>query len=165
MLDRANRFPLIFGVLAAGMGVAAVLNGRIVSRVGTRGMIRASLTGYAAMTAVLLGLAVATGGTPGLWTFLPVMALLLASHAQLLPNLNTMAMEPMAAVAGTASSVLGAAQLTVGALLGAVLDRFFDGTILPLATGFALAAVLTVVAVNVGGHHLDRVRHQPAPGV
>jgi len=162
-LGRADIFPLVFGGLAAGMGVAAVLNGRIVHRVGTRGMVRGSLIAYVATTAALLGLAVATGGTPGLWVFLPVMALLLASHAQLLPNLNTLAMEPMAAVAGTASSVLGAAQLTLGAVLGGLLDQAFDGTILPLSIGFAAAATVAIGAVAAGGRHLDRERTAAAP--
>ena len=98
---------------------------------------------------MLLGISIATDGRPDVWVFLPVMAVLLASHAQLLPNLNTLAMAPMATVAGTASSVIGAAQLTLGAVLGGVLDRFFDGTILPLSIGFAIAATCTVVAVTV----------------
>lgn len=148
-LGRADQFPLIFGALAGAMGVAAVLNGRIVSRFGTASMVRGALAVYVVMTVVLLVVAVATDGQPSLWTFLPVMALLLASQAQLLPNLNTLAMAPMASVAGTASSVIGAAQLTLGALLGGVLDRFFDGTILPLSIGFVLASVLTVAAVTV----------------
>jgi MFS transporter, DHA1 family, multidrug resistance protein len=124
--------------------------------VGTRGMVRIALSAYVVMTAVLLGVAVVTDGRPGVWLFVGVMAVLLASHAQLLPNLNTLAMDPMAAIAGTASSVLGAAQLTLGAVLGGVLDRFFDGTILPLAVGFVLAAAATVVAVRAAG---------PAPAV
>jgi MFS transporter, DHA1 family, multidrug resistance protein len=156
VLDRAPQFPLIFGALAASMGAAALLNGRIVATVGTRGMVRIALSAYVVMTAVLLGVAVVTDGRPGVWLFVGVMGVLLASHAQLLPNLNTLAMDPMAAIAGTASSVLGAAQLTLGAVLGGVLDRFFDGTILPLAVGFVLAAAATVVAVRAAG---------PAPAV
>jgi MFS transporter, DHA1 family, multidrug resistance protein len=162
VLDRAPQFPLIFGVLAASMGAAALLNGRIVATVGTRGMVRAALSTYVVMTVVLLGVAVATDGRPGVWLFVGVMAVLLASHAQLLPNLNTLAMDPMAAIAGTASSVLGAAQLTLGAVLGGVLDRFFDGTILPLAIGFVLAAVATVVAVRAAGSPPVAVEAQPA---
>jgi len=154
-LDSEGQFPLIFGVLAGSMGLAAVLNGRIVSRFGTTSMVRGALSVYVVMSLVLLAAAIATDGLPGLLVFMPVMAVLLASHAQLLPNLNTLAMAPMAAVAGTASSVIGAAQLTLGALLGAVLDRFFDGTILPLAIGFVLASGLTVAAVTVAGRIRD----------
>lgn len=154
-LDREDQFPLIFGALAGAMGVAAVLNGRIVSRFGTASMVRGALSVYVVTTLVLLAVAIATDGRPGIWVFLPVMALLLASHAQLLPNLNTLAMAPMAAVAGTASSVIGAAQLTLGAVLGGVLDRFFDGTILPLAIGFVIASACTVVAVTVARRMTD----------
>src|SRR5690606_33271187 len=88
-LDSEAQFPLIFGALAGSMGLAAVLNGRIVSRFGTRSMVRGALSVYVAMTVVLLVVAVLTDGQPALWVFMPVMALLLASHAQLLPNLNT----------------------------------------------------------------------------
>ena len=157
-LDSESSFPLVFGALAGAMGVAAVLNGRIVSRFGTASMVRGALAVYVVTTVVLLALAVATDGQPSLAAFMPVMALLLASHAQLLPNLNTLAMAPMAAVAGTASSVIGAAQLTIGAVLGGVLDRFFDGTILPLSIGFVLASAATVAAVTVA----RRVPDEPA---
>jgi DHA1 family bicyclomycin/chloramphenicol resistance-like MFS transporter len=87
------------------------------------------------------------------------MAAMLAFHALLLPNLNTMAMAPMAAVAGTASSVIGAFQLVIGALLGGVLDRFFDGTITPLTIGFVLSGSATALAVWFAG----RSRTEPVP--
>lgn len=50
--------------------------------------------------------------------------------------MNSIAMGPMAAVAGTASSIMGAAQLGISAVLGSLLDRAFDGTVTPLSLGF-----------------------------
>jgi DHA1 family bicyclomycin/chloramphenicol resistance-like MFS transporter len=76
------------------------------------------------------------------------------SHALLVPNMNSIAMGPMAEVAGTASSIMGAAQLGVGALLAALLDRAFDGTVTPLSFGFLgyglLAAALVTWAERAG---------------
>lgn len=161
VLDKEDLFPLLFGAVAAGMGLASLANGRVVSRIGTHGMVRASLVAYVAMALVLLAVAVATDGEPGMWAFLAVVAPLLASHAQLLPNLNTLAMGPMASVAGTASSVIGAAQLSVGAVLGGLLDRAFDGTITPLAVGFVGAAVVSVVAIGIAGR-AHRTANPPA---
>ncbi len=158
-LDSEDSFPLVFGALAGAMGVAAVLNGRIVSRFGTASMVRGALSVYVVTTVALLAVALTTDGQPSLLVFMPVMALLLAAHAQLLPNLNTLAMAPMAAVAGTASSVIGAAQLTIGAVLGGVLDRFFDGTIVPLSIGFGLASAATVVAVTLARRTTDGPAH------
>ena len=146
-LDAGDRFPFVFGGLAAIMGVAALLNGRIVSSVGTASMVLRALGGYLLMAAAFVVVAAVTGGTPPLAVFIPIMGALLACHALLLPNLNSLAMAPMAAVAGTASSVIGSFQLVVGALLGGVLDRFFDGTITPLAVGFSISGAATTLAV------------------
>ena len=146
-LDAGDRFPLVFGGLAAIMGAAALLNGRIVSSVGTASMVLRALGGYLLMAVAFVVAAVLTDGTPPLVVFVPIMGALLACHALLLPNLNSLAMAPMAAVAGTASSVIGSFQLVVGALLGSVLDRFFDGTITPLAIGFSISGAATTLAV------------------
>jgi DHA1 family bicyclomycin/chloramphenicol resistance-like MFS transporter len=136
VFDASGLFPYLFGGLAAVMGGAMLVNARVVDRVGTRRFAHAVLCGYLVAATLLVGLALATGGRPPLWMFMGGMALMLASHALLIPNFNTIAMDPMGAIAGTASSVIGALQLAVGALLGALLDRMFDGTILPLALGF-----------------------------
>jgi MFS transporter, DHA1 family, multidrug resistance protein len=146
--DRASLFPIIFGGLAGVMGLAMLGNARIVGRVGTRRLGHAVLLTYVGAAAATLTLSLATGGRPPLALFLVALAVMLACHALLIPNFNTIAMHPMAAVAGTASAVIGATQIAVGALLGSLLDRAFDGTVLPMSFGFlgygliALALVL-----------------------
>ena len=145
---RAAAFPVIFGGLALVMGGAMLTNARVVGRVGTRRLAHGVLLAYVGVAAALVAIALLTGGTPPLWVFLVGMAAMLSAHALLIPNFNSMAMAPMAAVAGTASSVIGAVQIAVGAALGAVLDRAFDGTIRPMAFGFlgyGLVALLLVL--------------------
>lgn len=150
VFGQAELFPVIFGGLAAVMGVAMFLNGRVVERIGTRRLAHGVLIGYLVAAGSLVAMAIATGGRPPLWLFLVGIAAMLTSHALLIPNFNTIAMQPMGAIAGTASAVIGATQIAVGALLGALLDRTFDGTILPLSFGFlgygVLAAGLVLFA-------------------
>ncbi|GGI08490.1 multidrug effflux MFS transporter [Egicoccus halophilus] len=146
-------FPLIFGGVAAVMGLAMLVNARLVGRYGTRRTAHVMLFVYVAVSTVLFVVALVTDGRPPLAVFLPLLAAILVGHALLIPNFNTIAMTPMAAHAGTAASVIGAVQLAVGASLGAVLDRLFDGTILPLAAGFlgyGVLATLVVVVVERG---------------
>ena len=159
---RADDFPLIFGGLAAVMGVAMLVNARIVSRVGTRRLAHRVLLAYVAAAALLVVLALVTAGRPPLWLFLVGLAAMLASHALLIPNFNTIAMQPMGAIAGTASSVIGAVQLAVGALLGALLDQAFDGTVLPLAWGFLGYGVLALALVTWAER--GELSGLPAPG-
>ena len=108
---------------------------------------------YLAGAAGLSWLALATDGRPPLWLFLGGLALMFGSHALLIPNLNSIAMQPMAEVAGTASSITGALQLGLGALMGAVVDRAFDGTVTPLSLAFLIyggAAFLLVLWAEGG---------------
>lgn len=134
--DQGANFPYIFGGLAAVMGLAMLLNARIVRTVGTRRLTDVVLTGYLGAAAALVALALATGGRPPLAAFLVGLAAMFGSHALLIPNMNSIALGPMGEIAGTASSVMGASQLGLGAVLAALLDRAYDGTVTPLALGF-----------------------------
>ncbi|MFP3900701.1 MAG: multidrug effflux MFS transporter [Acidimicrobiia bacterium] len=144
---RAELFPLIFGVLAAVMGVAMLVNGRIVERMGVRRLAHTALVTYVALAGAYAAVAVLTGGRPPLAVFLVGTGAMLAAHSFLIPNFNAIAMQPMARVAGTASSVIGSIQIAGGALLGSVLDQSFDGTIRPLVFGFLGYGVLALVLV------------------
>lgn len=147
---RAAAFPVIFGGLALVMGGAMLTNARVVGRVGTRRLAHTVLVGYVGIAALLMVIGVVTGGRPPLAVFLLAMAAMLSSHALLIPNFNTMAMAPMAAVAGTASALIGSVQIAGGALLGALLDRAFDGTIRPMAFGFLFYGAVALALVFWG---------------
>lgn len=57
-------------------------------------------------------------------------------------------MQPVGAVVGTASALLGAVSIAVGSAIGARVDRAFDGTIKPLATAFVVSGVVAFVCVT-----------------
>jgi DHA1 family bicyclomycin/chloramphenicol resistance-like MFS transporter len=151
----SDYFALIFGVIAAGMGAATFTNGRIVERIGMWSVLSRALVTYALMTVVVLVVAITTDGTPPAALYLPLLGILLANHALLVPNLNSAAMEPVGAVAGTASALLGAVTILGGSLIGSRVDQAFDGTILPLAIAFVASAAvaLTCFAAAHRVHH------------
>jgi MFS transporter, DHA1 family, multidrug resistance protein len=86
-------------------------------------------------------------GRPPLWGFVGGMAVILAIHALLIPNLNSRALEPMGSVAGMAAAIVGTASTLIGAVLGAVLDARFDGTLRPFAIALFAAAVISAFIV------------------
>lgn len=153
ILGRADLFPIIFAILSAIMGIGMLLNSRMVGWLGTRRLAHGVLVGYLAFATAFLLLSVVAEGQPPIWLFSIGVAPLLISHAFLIPNLNTIAMSNMAPVAGTASAIIGTAQIAGGALLGAIIDRAYAGTITPLAIGFlasGAAAFVLVLAIERG---------------
>jgi len=145
-----ERFPLVFGGLAAVMGVAALANAAVVERLGTRRIVDVVLTGYVLAAIALVVLSVTGDGRPEFWPFMVTVAMLLFANALLSPNLNTLAMDPMGDMAGTASALIGTGQIGGGALIGSFIDRAYDGTVTPLAAAFLGVGVLTWTVVRWG---------------
>lgn len=136
------QFPLIFGGLAIVMGVAVVVNGNLVEHVGLFRLMRLVMRGYVAAATGLALVTLTTGGTPPFWVFAAALAVVLSMHALLIPNMSTAAMIPMQSVAGTASAIIGTVSTAVGALIGAVIDRAYNGTVAPLSVAFLMLGIV-----------------------
>ncbi len=144
---RKELFPVIFGGLAAVMGLAMLGNAAFVERLGMRRVVHFTLLIQIAASVLFLSVAFATGGVPALWVFLVVMAVILVMQALLIPNMNSAAMDPMGEVAGTAAAIIGAVSTAGGAGFGAVIDAAFDGTVTPLAVGFVLCGLASLAVI------------------
>ena len=60
-------------------------------------------------------------------------------------NLNSIAMEPLGHVAGTAASVIGSATTLLAVVLGYIIGQAYDGSLLPIALGFVSLNTLSVL--------------------
>ncbi len=142
--DRADLFPFIFGGIAAVMGIAMTGNGLVVARFGVRRLVHAAMIGFTLVGGLMLVLALASGGAPPLGVFIAILAFQLMLYSLIFPNSNTIAMDPMGSVAGMAAAVIGMVSIAGGALLGSLLDRAFDGTVVPISSGFLLAGLASL---------------------
>jgi DHA1 family bicyclomycin/chloramphenicol resistance-like MFS transporter len=153
-----NLMPTMFALCAASMGMAAFLNSRIVERLGMRRISHTALLTYILITGVHT--AIAALGVERLWVFVAFQSATMACFALSISNFGAMAMEPVAAVAGIGASLQGFVSTLGGALVGALIGRQFNGTLVPLAAGSlgcGLASLLFVLAAEKGklfrGHH------------
>jgi DHA1 family bicyclomycin/chloramphenicol resistance-like MFS transporter len=140
-------FPIAFGLVAGAMGAATLINSRVVRRLGMRRMSHAGIVAFTAVGLVQVAIGLAYGGHPPLVLFLGVLAVnqFLISFA--MPNFNALALEPLGAVAGTASSFLGFYTTILGAACGYAIGQSFDGTVLPIGIGYATLGGLTIAVV------------------
>ncbi len=140
-------FPAAFGFVALVMAGTSFLNSQLVVRYGQRRLSHGALLLYLALALVMAAFS-AVGPLP-FWLFYGLTLLMMPLFGFVGANFNSIAMEPLGAVAGTASSVLGFAQTVGGGLVGAVIGQAFDGTIFPLAAGYASVAAIAVVMVLI----------------
>jgi len=160
---RPTLFPIAFGSVALVAGLAAVVNGRIVERVGIDRMIRAAFVGHLVGSATLVVLAVRWDGRPPLALWGLGLAVVVFNHATLIPNLASRAMEPMGDVAGIASAVAGSLLIGGGGLIGSVLDRAYDGTVRPLSSAFLVTGVVAALLHLVSAPAARRRDHAVSP--
>lgn len=140
-------FPSIFALIAGALGVASLVNSRIVERVGMRVVSHWALVAYLGVAA--LHLAVALLGFENIWTFVILQAAMMFCFGLMGANFNALAMEPLGHVAGTASSIQGFTTTTFGALLGFLVGQQFDGTTVPLTMGFLVLGLIALAAVVI----------------
>lgn len=152
VFDQRKAFPILFGAMAAVMAIGTITNGRLVVRLGLTHLIGVLSNSYLVGGVSLFVLSIATHGKPPLWLFLVLLALTIASHSTLLTNVNSSAIEPLGALAGTAAAVLGSTSMAIGSILGGITSNRFDGTVTPLTTAFALAAVLSAIFIRIAHH-------------
>ena len=139
-------FVVYFAVLAVAIGGASLANARLVMQYGMRPLSHWALWGIVAVSILFTAVAAVAGGHPPLAL---LMAFLMASFfgiGLLFGNLTTLAMQPLGAIAGTGSAVVGATSMLISLTLGTVIGQAYDGTVLPLVGGFAVLSLCSLVA-------------------
>jgi DHA1 family bicyclomycin/chloramphenicol resistance-like MFS transporter len=142
------QFPLYFAALAAAIGLASIFNGSMVMRFGMHELTHKALWVLTISSCVFVVVAWITAGHPALWQLMVACFVMFLCIGVMFGNLNAIAMEPLGHVAGTAASVIGSISNLVGVFLGLLIGRAFDGTVTPMAIGFAALSVVSLVLTS-----------------
>lgn len=140
-------FPAAFALVAGLMAVSSFLNSRVVKRLGMRRMSHFAIIAFTALSGVLL--LVSLDRPPPLWLFLTLLSAIMFMFGWAASNMNSLSLQPLGAVAGTAASVFGFIQTVGGALMGGFVGQQFNGTVVPTATGYFVFGALSVACVLV----------------
>lgn len=154
--------PLAFAGVALFMASASFVNSRLVGRFGMRRISHGALVSFTVITFVWLMLQLSFSGPMPFPLFICVFALVMFQFGLIGSNFNSMAMEPLGHVAGTASSVLGFMSTAGSAIIGAAIGQAFDGTATPMVIGyFALSLVAIGFVLIAERGRLFRTQNAP----
>lgn len=141
-----DEFAVHFLIVGAGYGIGNLLVTRLITRHGSVRLLRAGQ--WLAFAGALAGVAVTLSHPSAPWPLFVAMAVLVAGHGLAVPNLIAAVISRTPAIAGTATSLLLAAQQVVGALYVQASGQFPTGTALPvmLLCAVSSAAMLALRA-------------------
>jgi MFS transporter, DHA1 family, multidrug resistance protein len=140
-------FSWIFGGMGLLMSFFTLLNSRLTLKFGAKALVRWLLIIYTLIGAVLFVFTLVNGDPPQMVLFFVGVSLMLAINLAIEPNSSALALEPMGAMAGMASSVYGTVFFFVGATLGAVISGLMHHGVFPLVLSFFLFGLIAVALV------------------
>lgn len=143
VFDRASSFPMWFAGMALVSGSASILNAALVMRLGMQRLAAAAFGGQIILSSIMT--LCWLGGLRGdvmFAVYVVWQCTVLFQAGLTVGNLNAIAMEPMAHIAGTAASVIGAIATVAGALIAAPIALAFNGTPLPMTLGVGGASLI-----------------------
>ena len=141
-------FPIFFAVIALSIGVASLLNTRLVIRFGMRFLVRWSLIIIFGLSMIAFLIALLAAGQPPLWLFMTYLMLAFFCVGILFGNQNSLAMEPLGHMAGIGAAVVGSLSTLISMPLGTIIGQSYNGTILPLIVGMAILTGLAILVVR-----------------
>jgi len=145
--DRPEQFALLFGANAAVMAVVILITERLIKRFGAYIVLLVELSIGVLVALVYVIWAVGSDGVISFVPWIILVSAMVALSAGTAPMSQTLSMQPMGRIAGTAASITGAIIFAVGATLGAVTDSLIDDTITPFGVGFLVYGSIAVVAI------------------
>jgi DHA1 family bicyclomycin/chloramphenicol resistance-like MFS transporter len=155
-------FPAAFALMAGAMAASALVNSRIVGRIGMRRLAHAGVLAFIAISS--LHALVALSGHETMIAFALLQAGAMFCFGFMSGNFGAMAMEPLGHVAGAAASMQGTIAMLGGSLIGLVIGQQFNGTAAPIAIGYASCGVLALACILFAERGRLFSPHQGAPG-
>ena len=134
--DRAGWFIPYFSVAGVVAAAVALSSNRLLHRIHARQLALGAGSAFAAASAALFAVTIASDGLPPFGVWLVLYSLCNSIHVAVFPSGISLALEPMGAMAGTAASVLGFSTWMLGALLASFTDRAIDGSVMPIGIAY-----------------------------
>jgi DHA1 family bicyclomycin/chloramphenicol resistance-like MFS transporter len=141
-------FPVVFGTIACAIGIATILNSRLVVRFGMRFLVSWSLLIIFGLSIIAMLVFLLAAGQPSLWIFMIYIMLVFFFIGILFGNQNSLAMLPLGHIAGIGAAVVGSLSTLVSFPLGTIIGQSYNGTLLPLIFGMVIMAGLSILIVR-----------------
>lgn len=141
-------FTIGFAIVAVGIACANFTNARIVEKFGARRVSQTAL--FLFILFALVQMAAAVFASKNLPLFIGILMVNMAMVGFIGSNFSSIAMTPFGKVAGAASSFQMFVRTIIAALIGGWIGASYDGSVVPVATGFLICGLVSLALVLWG---------------
>lgn len=138
----------IFAVIAGGLISASQLNNLLLRKYQSEQIVKAALIFQNTIGIILVTTSIL--GTHNLYLTILLILLFLCCQGFIFPNASALSMAPFSQNAGTASALMGFIQMSVGAILSAMVSILQNGTELPMTGVMATCSISASLLYAIG---------------
>jgi DHA1 family bicyclomycin/chloramphenicol resistance-like MFS transporter len=138
-------FPAYFAMLAFSIGLASLVNSKLVMKYGMQRLSGWALWAVSILSVSFFAVAYVFDGHPPLWALMANMVVSFFCIGMLFGNFNALAMEPLGHIAGIGAAVVGSLMTFISLSLGTLIGQNYDGTVLPMVGGFAVYGIASLL--------------------
>jgi MFS transporter, DHA1 family, multidrug resistance protein len=143
-----KQYGWIFAIIAMGLITASQVNTLLLKKYSSEQIIRVTL-----FCQCLAGIALVLGTYfhfLGLYSTIFLIWVFLSTQGFAFPNSSALSLAPFTKNAGTASALMGAIQLGIGAISTALVSILSNGTAMPMAAVMCVCAISSFVVLMIG---------------
>jgi DHA1 family bicyclomycin/chloramphenicol resistance-like MFS transporter len=139
-----DEFPFIFAGLAISMGASSLSNGSLVVKFGMKHLATIALYTFFGVSFLYVLLFFNTEN-PSIEVLLVFFALQFFSIGFLFGNLRSLAMQPIAHIAGLGAAITGFISTIMAVPISMFIGKYVENTALPLFIGFSVCGFLSIM--------------------
>jgi DHA1 family bicyclomycin/chloramphenicol resistance-like MFS transporter len=151
---KSQVYGWIFAALAAGYIGSSQLNGVLTRKFQSEQIVKFSLPALAIIT--LIFFVCSAANLLGLYGTIVLVFLLLSCIGITYPNTSALSLAPFAKNTGTAASLMGALQMSVGTLVSVLVSFYKSHSTIPMSALMATAAILALAILIAGRRSIAR---------
>lgn len=155
-----KQFGWIFAIIAMGLVLASQLNTLLLRKYSS-----ATIAYWALLCQSLAGIVFLWGalsGWLGLYSTIAIIWVFLSTQGFAFPNTSALSIAPFSSNAGTASALMGAIQMGIGAFTSAIVGLLNDKSILPMAAVMCACAIMSFTFLMIGRSQIRYEIHEDA---
>jgi len=152
-----KQYGWIFAIIAMGLITASQVNTLLLRKYSSEQIIRVTL-----FCQCLAGIALVLGNYfhfLGLYSTIFLIWVFLSTQGFAFPNSSALCLAPFTKNAGTASALMGAIQLGIGAISTALVSIFNNGTAMPMAVVMCFCAISSFTVLLIGRRIIGRQKN------
>jgi DHA1 family bicyclomycin/chloramphenicol resistance-like MFS transporter len=149
-----KHYGWIFAIVAMGLITASQVNTLLLRKYSSEQIIRVTL-----FCQILTGIALVIGAwfhLLGLYSTIFLILIFLSTQGFAFPNSSALCLAPFIKNAGTASALMGALQLGIGAISTALVSVLANGTAMPMAAVMCVCALSSFIILIIGRRVIDK---------